>query len=227
MNEDDDLLPPQPSPLKARLGIAAAILAGLLVIGGIGELSGAGWFAHRSIMWGEGELYVLNMGDEPLKIVADGVEREEVAARDARIIPLIGGTTHISLSSAAGEPRGVYDVTIDGSYALLKVGSEVCLAVADITPYYGGKRTPQGVPIQEVVGAEQALWIAGSRNVVWPRREFPKILAGGDGPGRWVEMVGCDLLEDRAFLSGYLELRLQERLKALKAPPAPAARPTL
>lgn len=221
MTEDDDLIPPQPSPLKARLAILAAVLVGLLIIGGIGQLSGAGWFAHRSILWGEGELYVLNMGDEPLKIVADGVEREEVAARDAQIIPLVGGTTHIRLLSASGEPRGEHDVTIDGSYALLKVGPEICLAVADITPYYGGKGGAQGVPIHEVVRADQPIWIAGSRNVVWPRRDFPKILAGGDGPGRWVEMVGCDLLDDRGFLSGYLELRLQERLKKLRAPAAP------
>jgi hypothetical protein len=218
---DDDLLPPQPSQLKARLALLAAVLAGLTLIGGIGQLSGAGWFAHRTILWGEGDLYILNMGSEPFTARVDGGKAVEVPPQDAQILSLIGGTSHVELTDKTGALIAAHDITIDGSNALIKVGDELCLSVADITPYYGGKGNPEGIPIHEVVPAAQSVWIAHSRNVVWPRRDFPKRLAGADGPARWVEIVGCDLIEDRTFLSGFLEIRLQERLKKLKAPAAP------
>jgi hypothetical protein len=213
----DDDLPQPPSPLKARLLIALGALAALGLIGGIGQLSGAGWFAHRTILWGEGELYVLNMGMEPVGVVADGGKLVEVAPQDAQLIPLIGGTTRVEVRDKSGTVTQTHEVTIDGSHALLKLGEPRCLAVVDLTPFYGGKGGGQ-IIIHEVVPADQPVWIAGSRNVVWPRRDLPPRLAGGDGPGRWVEIVGCELLDDRPFLAGMLQLRLEERVKKLRDP---------
>jgi hypothetical protein len=108
-------------------------------------------------------------------------------------------------------------VTIDGSHALLKLGAPTCLAVADMAPLYGaGGGSGDGVPVLDVIKAEDVVWVAGSRNVMWPRKEPPKKISSSWGLGRWVELVGCELLDDRAFLSGFLGLKLQERVQKMK-----------
>lgn len=201
-----------PSKWPARIAVAIGVLVAIAGIGGIGQLSGAGWFGYRDWMYGPGELYALNMGDEPLWISVDGMERLEVPAQNAQIADLMGGTSHVVVTDTDEAVVDEYDITIDGSDAFLKLTDEGCLAVVDITPFYGGNASG-ALDFEAYLRRDARVWIPQSRNVVWPRKDFPSRLEGGQGKGLWFELVACDLFEEPKFLDGYLAARIEQRME--------------
>ena len=209
--------PPRPSPWKYVIGAAVVALV-VLAVGAIGHLSGAGFFGYRTLLYGTGELYALNMGEAPLRVSVDGREPVEVAAGGAELLELIGGTSRVVVTDASGEVVSRHSVTAENSHAFLKLDEQACLAAVRLDEVYGGK-AGETLDFVAKIEADEQLWVPASTNVVWPRKPFPTRLRGDGGPGIWLELVGCELLEEESFLDAYLALRLQERVdKAMKKP---------
>jgi hypothetical protein len=209
MTEEETL----PKPKKAKiLAVIFGVVVALLGAGSIGHFTGLGFFSYRLFLYGQGELYALNMSKEPLFLVVPGHDLLEVEAENARIVEIVGGTTRVEVRDKEGNVKGEYDVTIKNSHAFLKLTSDECLAVVELDPFYKGTRT-QDIVIRAKLDEETRVWIPESKNVVWPRKTFPTRLSAEDGPGLWVELVGCPLLEDPTFLDAYLAVRLEERVK--------------
>lgn len=181
----------------------------------MGIVAGTGFFGYRSVLYGDGQLYALNMSDQPLWVSVDDREKVEVPAQNAQILDIIGGETRAVVTDASGEVVGRYDVFTDNSHAFLKLTDEQCLAVVNLDPYYRSGSS-KDIEIVEKLDERTRVWVPDSKNVVWPRKAFPKRLSAGEGRGTWIELVGCPLLEDPQFLDAYLAVRLDERMgKAL------------
>ena len=193
-----------------------ALIVGIFVVvaaavGSIGHLSGAGFFGYRTFLYGEGELYALNMGAEPLWISVDGRERAEVPGHNAKVVDLVGGTSTVTVTNGAGEVIDTHHVTIDDSHAFLKLTDEGCVAVVDVTPFYGGQQRGM-LDFEAFLRNPERVWIPHSQNDLWPRKEFPSKLAGGDGKGLWFEIVACELFDEPEFLDAYLATRVEQRM---------------
>ncbi len=133
-------------------------------------------------------------------------------AENAQIVDLMGGTSHVVVTDAEETVVDEYDVTIDGSDAFLKLTDQGCLAVVNITPFYGGDATGP-LDFEAYLRRDTRVWIPQSRNVVWPRKDFPSRLEGGEGKGLWFELVACELFEEPEFLDGYLTARIEQRME--------------
>jgi len=199
-------------PLRRVAITVLAVAAIAAAVGAIGQFSGAGWFGYRTWLYGNGELYALNLGKAPLFVSVDGRERVEVPAENAKVVDLVGGTSEVVVSDATGVVAR-YSVTIDDSHAFLKLTDDGCIAVVDITPFYGGKQRPM-LDFEAYLRTDARVWIAQSKNVVWPRRDFPSKLQGGQGKGLWFEIVACELFEEPKFLDAYLATRIEQRMAA-------------
>lgn len=191
-----------------------------LGVGWIGHLSGAGWFGYRSWLYGSGELYALNLSQEPLFISVDGQEKLEVPAENANIADLVGGTSIVEVYDPDGALLTTHTVTIDDSHAFLKLTDDGCIAVVDITPFYSGKQKPR-LDFDAFLKPHVRVWIAQSKNVVWPRRDFPSRLEGGEGKGLWFEIVACELFDEVDFLDAYLATRIEQRMASALGKPKP------
>lgn len=215
-HEDDDLLGDElgikpPSALK-RFGIPTLLaLVTIAGVGAVGQLTGAGWFGYRTWLHGPGDLYVLNLSETPYQVSVDGFEATDVPADGAQIITLVGGTSEVVVTTKDGEVVATHQITVDDHHALLKLDEVSCLAVVDTTPYYSGRQVDLNIVAK--LPRDTDVHILDSANVVWPRKDFPLSLNPQYGPGRWTELVGCELLDDKDFLGGYLDLRLQERVQ--------------
>ncbi len=205
-----------PSPWRKRLLYLGLLLIGLLIIGGVGQLSGAGWFGYRSYMYGETQVYLLNLSDENKTVTVTGMmDPIEVAAQGAEIVDVIGGDLEIKVLSKNGESQTM-NLFADDASALVKLSKQGCLTITNLTAYYGGDQ-PKDPDYEAFIQNDKQVYVIPSRNVVWPRKPFPRSLDAYGGPGMWVELIGCEILNDRTMLDGYVVLRLQERMnKAMK-----------
>ena len=220
--EEPSLDAPKRAGRGAKIAVVLLIAAIAAVgVGAIGYASGAGWFAYRTWMYEGGELYVLNMHMTPRWIRVDGLEPVEVPPQNAQLIDLLGGTSHVTVhtSEQGGTPETSYDVTIDHQDAMLKLADKKCLAVVDLRPYYGGGGSKGKLGIVARIRADDHLYIAKTRNIVWPRKDFPPTFHPSYGPAQWMELVGCELLDDDEFLDGYLGFRLEERFRKAQGGP--------
>lgn len=211
MSEDDETLPRTLPVTKLLVGALVTAVV-VTLVGFIGQMSGAGWFGHRAWLYGSGELYALNLGGTPLHISVDGQERLEVPAENAKVVDLVGGTSVVEVFDG-DRLVATHRVTIDDSHAFLKLTDDGCLAVVDITPFYGGKQGKM-LDFEAFLRRDARVWIAQSKNVVWPRRDFPSKLQGGQGKGLWFEIVACELFEEPKFLDAYLAIRVEQRMAA-------------
>lgn len=213
MSDETQIQPP--SRLKTALLVAILALLGLAAVGSVGVISGAGFFSYRTFLYGEGELYVLNMSPQPMYVSVDGREKVEVPAENAKIVEIIGGESRVEAFDGSGQVKGTYTVDARNSHAFLKLTDDQCLAVVDLDPFYRGSGK-QDIRFVALLNEKTRVWIPESRNVVWPRKAFPSALTAKDGPGMWVELVGCPLLEDTKFLDAYVAVRLEERVRKAK-----------
>jgi hypothetical protein len=215
--EEVELLePPRRSPM-IYVVIAVTIVALIAGFGAIGQLVGTGWFGHRTMLYGKGDLYVLNLTDELRHIAVDGKEAVEVPVQNAQIVELIGGTSRVEIFDADRRLVDTYQVTIDHSHALLNLSDDSCLVVADVSGLYGGRR--EGLKIIDKLRADTRLYIPETTNVIWPRRSFPTRLDGASSKAVWIELVGCALLDEDEFLQAYLDVRLEQRMERSKGGP--------
>ena len=202
----------EPKPKTTRnIIIALVVLAVIAGFGAIGHFSGTGWFGHRQMLYGTGEIYLLNLGDEKLEVTIDGRDTVEVKPKDAKITELIGGTNEIVVRDDAGELVDTYQVKTDNSHALLKISQEGCVVVSDVSSFYK-KGGDDKIEFVEFLEQDDRVYVPGSTNVIWPRKNFPQKLRSGKGPGIWVENVACQLFEEEDFLRAYLRVRLLDRM---------------
>jgi hypothetical protein len=219
VGEDPDVAVPAPRG-GAKLLVLLALVGLIGLAGGIGEWSGTGWFGHRSWLYGDGQLYVLNLGPVPLSVSIDGRDAVVVAAENAELFDIVGGMSVVDVLDGNGEDIGQHEVFADHSDGFLKLTDHGCLVATDITRYYGGGGGAEDMNVVRSMDRQSRYWDTGSRNVIWPRKPFPKKLGAKEGTGIWVELVGCELLEELKYLQAYLHVRLQERVKKAMSPPA-------
>ena len=209
---------PAPRSKKGLVVVGLGVIAVVAAVGIVGKLSGTGWFGHRSFLYGQGELYILNMHLEDRHVSVDGLPPVPVPKLNARLVDLIGGTSSVVISK---DPEGTQvevtkAVTIDGSSALLKLTDQKCLVVSDVTSFYQ-KGAERKLKVVHGIKATESLHVLGSTNIIWPSKPFPAHFKLGQGPVLWVELVGCDLLGDKEFLDTYLGVRLSERFAKAQA----------
>ena len=210
MIDEEDIKPH--SRTRTVIAVVLVALVALAGMGSIGILSGAGFFSYRTFLYGTGELYVLNMTETPLWVSVDGRERVEVPLQNAKVVELIGGTSEVVATDSAGQIKGRYTIDAKNSDAFLKLGDQQCLAAVKLDAFYRGG-AKQDIEFAALLNETTQVWVPESHNVVWPRKAFPKSLSAEDGPGIWLELVGCPLLEDPKFLDAYIAVRLEDRVK--------------
>lgn len=190
-------------------------IVGILVVvgalGSIGQLIGTGWFGHRSILYGRGELYVLNMSDRERQVVVDGRPPVEILAHNATVVELIGGTSQVDIQDKAGNVVESYQITTKNSHALLNISDDTCLIVADMSAFYGGGGEKK-LTYRAQLKPDQKVYVPDSTNVVWPRKSLQLQVKSGAGPATWIELIACSLFDEPEILDGLMHLRLEERM---------------
>ncbi|MFW5967756.1 MAG: hypothetical protein ACOCV2_09575 [Persicimonas sp.] len=197
-----------------RLGfwiLGVVLLLGVLTIGVLAHYTGMGWFGYRTILYGSGDIYLLNMSDEPLEATVDGEEPIAIDPEGAHAIEVVGGERSVTVRDEEGEVVEEHELFVDDTDALVKLSPDGCLAVSDIGAFYG--RGGEDLEIVDKIDEDKMVYLAGTHNIVWPRQSFPRELADGDGDALWIELVGCSLLEEEDFLRAYLDARLGHRLE--------------
>lgn len=215
--DDDNLLKPKGRGKTIAIGALVAIVA-IVGIGMVGQLSGSGFFGHRTWMYGQGSLYVLNFKAPELEVSIDGRPAKAVPFENAQLFDLVGGTSQVVIKDKSGKELERYSVTAKNSHALLKLGPDTCAVVLDLDPYYNKKGQGKLSIVARVMG-DQQVYVPNSQNVVWPNKDFPSRFNPGDGPSRWIEKVACQLLDpsEEHMLLAYMEGRLQNRMNRFKA----------
>lgn len=193
---------------RTGLFVVLAILGVVLVVGLVTHLVGTGFLGYRTIFYGKGDLYILNLSDEERYVSVDGRAPEVIHSQDARLVELIGGRSKVEILNSEQELWRSFEIGIDNSHAFLNISDEACLAVMEISGLY---REGAPVELETLLEATDEVHILGSKNVVWPRRVPPAQMDLTEGAALSVEIVGCVLLEDPGFLREYLLLRLEQR----------------
>ena len=197
---------------RAIPGRVIAVVVAVLVAGLVGiwtESAGVGPYGLRVALYGEGDLYVLNLSDEEREISVDGRDREPLAAQGARLFRLVGGTSEVALFvEGQDQPEQIIEIEASRSHVMLNLSDETCLVVAAVEGVNGDG--PPEVEVLATLDPEVEVFELGSRNVVWPRG-YPGVLAEGQDPARAVEVIDCSLVEDKEFLAEYLAGQLYRR----------------
>ncbi len=192
----------------------AVILAALLSAGAVwGQLSGYGVFGYRLVLYGENDLYVLNLEDEARYVSVEGGELKEVVAGGARLLRVVGGEATVEAFDEDREFLESWTLVSDRSHTFLNLSEHVCIAISKIGGLPDGDEVV--VEIKDWLEPGTTLYPLDTRMVLWPRME-PGALEYGEGPPRVVsiEPADCTLSEDDDFLAEYLQRRIAERLAA-------------
>jgi len=213
-HDDLDLAPP--SPRRAVLTWSLVALGGVLAFGLITWLLGVGPFAWRVLAFDSTELYVLNMGKEPVEVTLDGGTPFEVAPEDARRRPIYGGTTHVVTRTKDGALIEEIEVTADGAPAVYNVQGTACLALADVSSFF--LKVPpanKGVKVLKTFPQGERVVNLPNPRVIWPRKTLMDQVFDADKGVAWVEIVACPLLDPQEVnvLEAHLNVLLTERKK--------------
>ncbi|RAL22383.1 hypothetical protein DL240_11070 [Lujinxingia litoralis] len=200
---------------RVALGLVALVVI-VAIVGAVTQMAGVGFLGYRSILYGSGELYVLNLTPETRQVRVEERAPEPLLAQNAQMVELIGGTSKVDILQEDQSVWKSFDITIDDSSALLNLSGSTCLSVADVTAMYRGQG--EGLSFQALLPADTEFYELGTHNVIWPRRDFPSRVDPSKGPMLWVEIVACQLLEDPNYLSEYLMIRLQQRMEKRAQP---------
>lgn len=188
-------------------------VVGVLAMGGVGMISGAGFMGYRTWMYEGGALYVLNFDGHDVTIAVDGGEAVNVPNENARTLDILGGTSQVDVKDSQGKVLKTFTVEARDSHAMLKMGKDVCVVVLDISGYYS-KSGDKKLKVVHRMTREQSLYVPESTNVIWPRASFPTRYNPGSGTLYWFETVACELLKEKeeSMLLGYMSQRLTDRM---------------
>ncbi len=192
------------------LGVALALVVAIGAGGVIPQLLGYGWFGHRPLLYGQGQLYVLNLTDQPHLISVDHRVAQQVEADGAELLPIVGG---VSIVEAINESEGSaqrWEVETRRSHALLNLADDTCFVVAEVSNIFDDEQLQ--VEIEQVVDGQTGVIPLGSERIIWPRG-YPKAVGEqGDDPVYSIEIADCEITEDDEFLRDYLQSRLEARM---------------
>lgn len=199
-----------------RLRVAVALVISVAIAGGAfwGELAGYGVFGHRLMLYGENNLYVLNLDDEERYVSIEGGELEKVGAEGARLLHIVGGEAKVEVFDGDWEALDSWTVVTDRSHAFLNLSTDACIAVSEVSGLPDGDDI--AVDMVDWLEPDTTLYALETRTVLWPRMD-PGVLEYGETQGAVisVEPADCTLSGDDEFLAEYLQRRIEERL----APP--------
>lgn len=193
-----------------RWGAALGSLA-LVALGVIPWLLGAGWFGLRLASAGEVPIHVLNTSGSDIEVQVSFASRRVVASGTMETIETLAGPVSLTTHNADGELLESFEFEASVPVFYNAMGSE-CLAVFDLTPYYGGQ-TEQPLQVLRRITRDERLVELDAGTLLLPRRTAPD---QATPPVHWVEVVGCTLLEpaEEDYLVGQAEFRLQQRRDA-------------
>lgn len=210
--------PPQsdtskPRPSRRRRAIALT-LAALVCIGAalavVPHLLGYGWFGHRAIVYGQSDLYVLNLDEAPRFVAVDGERPVEVDAGKARIIPVVGGDLSVEAIDGDGQRINRWELEANDSDIFVNFSQDRCFVVSRLSNLDDPDNL--AVDITERLDADTTMMELESRHTIWPR-SYPEGAEQGSSDRRVsLEIVDCSLVENTEFLSDYLEARFRDRL---------------
>ena len=200
-------------PAKKWIVLACVftLTAAVGISGWIAQQAGYGFLWHRLLLYGQGEIYVLNLGEDDRYISVDGREARRVVAGNARLLPLVGGESVIVETDSTGRIVRERSIETAGTHVLLNLDEGTCLVVAKL----------QGVIEEQEVSATVASLLKGetelydleSTGVIWPRG-YPRAVEPRQTDSVMsVEVVDCSLLDDRDFLEQYVVSRIEDRMR--------------
>lgn len=191
-------------------GVTASIVV-LFVAGAalIPYLIGYGWFGHRLLLYGEGQLYVLNLHDETHHVSVDGRAPVEIPGDDATILPLVGGPTSVEVQDQQNQVIDSWETELDHSDAFLNLSDDTCFVLAELANLSGNNSLE--VEIIEVLDADTDFVPLDTHHVVWPRGN-PGAVDDTAESAVAIELMDCELLGEREFLGDYLQTRLEARM---------------
>ncbi len=205
-----------PSKIAASprvVAVAVAVLAVVLIGAGgaFAQAAGYGFMGYRVVLYGDAELYVLNLADEDRYISVDGRPVQRVEAGNARLLPLVGGESVIEAMDGDGQPLQSWTVETDGSHILLNLDEESCLLVSKL--FELAVPEEMRAEIATRIDSERILYTLDSSRVIWPRGYPGAVDTEGDEPIYSVEVIDCTLTDDKAFLQEYVVSRINDRMK--------------
>ncbi len=216
MSDEDEFSEFQSEVRRKRLRLIALVALVITAIGILPWLIGFGFLGSRLVFSKKVTIYAINTSTETRLAwvempgpFAGRSARTELAPNSLQRLTSLSGRFDLVLADDDGAEleRTSLNARDDIFYNPL---GEACLAVFDLTPFYGNPNAPEEIPILDRIPQGTAIYEITADTLVLPRRLNPQRAAGAV---HWIEDFGCDLLEpDQA---GYLEMRaalkLQER----------------
>lgn len=182
--------PPLPGQ-RLHPGIPLAIaLAALLVVAGLPKALGLGWFGARQWASQRVSLHVLNTAGRDLYVEADLTRRLYATAGRIETTQTFTGPNVLRVLELDGTEVSRHAIDIRGQVLVNAQGSE-CLAVVDISSFYGGGGS-QRLELVARVPKEQEIVPIETEQVVLPRRQFPD---QARIPIHWIETTDCRMLD--------------------------------
>lgn len=210
LEELDALVAAKERSRRAAILCAVAALAALAVIP---RLLGAGWFGARVVLAREVPIHVLNTSGQDLVIKVPFASATTVRAGTIETVETLAGPVALEAFGEDGERAEFFEFDAQVPVVYNALGSE-CLAVFDLTPFYGGEHAAP-LRVLDRISRDERLVELDAGTLILPRRTPPD---QATAPVHWVEVVGCTLLDpsEEAYLVGQAEFRLQERRTALE-----------
>lgn len=203
---------PQPSSASRRIALAlAALVCVATALAVVPHLLGYGCFGHRAIIYGQGDLYVLNLEETPRFVAVDGERPLHVEAGNARIIPVVGGDFSVEAFDDEHQLINGWELEANDSDLFMNFSDDRCFVVSRLS----GVDDPDNITVEitDRLDAGTEFTELESRNVVWPRGVPGVGDEGSSEPAKSLEIVDCSLLYDSPFLGDYLETQFQDRLR--------------
>lgn len=194
---------------RVRYGIVLAVLGVLAAASVAAHAAGYGFGGHRLLLYEPGELYVLNLTDEPRRIGVDGNSTHDVAAGGARLLPVLGGPVTVEVGTQAGSPWQSWEIEVDGAPLFVNLSDEACVVVSRVLGLED--ESPVEVQIEDQLPPGPELHELAPGSVIWPRAYPEAIEHSGAEPVWSVEVVDCSLVGEESFLADYVATRIEGR----------------
>lgn len=185
-------------------GIPTGIVLAILFVPWI---IGYGPAGYRLITSHPVDVHVLNLSGQDVIVTVPHNRATPFPAGTLRELQTLAGTFEIQTTTLDGAPVETVAVETERD-ALYIVGGGQCLAVFDVSNYYGGGGG--GMRIAHRIGEDDRVFAFVADTTLLPRRTAPDRAAG---VVHWIEPVDCQSLEpdNEESLVTWAEFRLRQR----------------